>query len=44
MTDKGVPDPDLVAELGERYGLPFAQPDWLPDIVRRYGLTAPRGM
>jgi hypothetical protein len=33
-----------VAALGDRYGLPFAQPDWLDDVIARYGLTPmPRG-
>jgi quercetin dioxygenase-like cupin family protein len=41
MTDLGRPDPADVAALGDRYGLPFAQPDWLPDVIERYGLTPP---
>ena len=41
MRDIGRPDPAAIAGLGDRYGLPFAQPDWLPDIVERYGLTPP---
>ena len=44
MTAQGRPDPDRIATLGARYGLPFAQPDWLPDVVARYGLTPPPGM
>src|SRR5688572_30392649 len=28
------------AGLAERYGLVFAEPDWLPEIIARYGLTA----
>ncbi len=28
-----------IAALAESYGLEFGQPDWLPDIVARYGLT-----
>ncbi len=27
--------------LAERYGLPFAEPDWLADVIARYGLTPP---
>ena len=42
MTAVGQPDPDEVAALADRYGLPFAEPDWLPDVIARYGLTAPR--
>jgi quercetin dioxygenase-like cupin family protein len=29
------------AELAERYGLQFGDPDWLPGVIERYGLTAP---
>ncbi len=39
----GAPEPPSAAEVGElagRYGLEFGQPDWLPDIVKRYGLNA----
>lgn len=44
MTAQGRPDPDELARLGEKYGLPFAQPAWLPDVIVRYGLTPPVGM
>ncbi|GAB7044789.1 hypothetical protein [Catenuloplanes niger] len=27
-------------DLAERYGLRFAEPDWLPDVIERFGLTA----
>lgn len=30
-----------VGALAARYELPFAQPEWLPEIVERYGLTPP---
>ena len=39
LTAVGAPDRDTVAALGQRYGLPFAEPDWLPDVIARYGLT-----
>ena len=26
-------------DLAERYGLEFGEPDWLPDIIERFGLT-----
>jgi quercetin dioxygenase-like cupin family protein len=39
MTAIGAPDPADIASLGERYQLPFAQPDWLPDVIARYHLT-----
>ena len=42
ITDVRAPDPAEVAEIGDRYGLPFAEPGWLPDIIGRYGLTPPR--
>ncbi|HSL77573.1 MAG TPA: cupin domain-containing protein [Candidatus Limnocylindrales bacterium] len=41
MTDIGRPAPADVGALGDRYGLPFAQPDWLPDVIERYKLTPP---
>ncbi|GIH28650.1 cupin [Acrocarpospora phusangensis] len=28
-------------ELAERYGLTYGDPDWLDDVVARYGLTPP---
>ncbi len=43
MTAVGPPEPEAIVELGDRYGLPFAKPDWLPDVISRYGLTPPRG-
>jgi quercetin dioxygenase-like cupin family protein len=39
MTAVGAPDPADVARLGDRYGMPFAQPDWLPDVIARYHLN-----
>ena len=41
MTAAGPPDPQAVAGLAARYQLPFAQPDWLPDVIARYNLTPP---
>jgi quercetin dioxygenase-like cupin family protein len=38
MTAVGTPDPAAIAALGLRYQLPFAQPDWLPDVIARYHL------
>ena len=37
----GRPPRERIAEIGDRYGLPFAQPDWLAEIVERYNLTPP---
>ena len=42
MTDVRRPDRPRSGELAGRYGLPFAEPAWLPDIIERYGLTPPR--
>jgi quercetin dioxygenase-like cupin family protein len=39
MTDSGPPKFEDVAALAGRYELPFAQPDWLPDVIARYNLT-----
>jgi len=41
INEAGPPDPDAVAGIADRYGLPFAQPDWLADVIGRYGLTPP---
>jgi len=30
---------DQGADLIERYGLQFAEPDWLPGVIERYGLN-----
>ena len=43
MTKVGPPDPAAVGELAGRYELPFAQPDWLGDVIARYNLTPPPG-
>jgi hypothetical protein len=42
ITDVRRPDPAEVGEIAGRYGMPFADPAWLPDIIERYGLTPPR--
>jgi quercetin dioxygenase-like cupin family protein len=35
--------PGELDRLSEAYGLPFSTPDWLPDVIARYGLTPPPG-
>jgi mannose-6-phosphate isomerase-like protein (cupin superfamily) len=35
----GPPPMEVLAELGSNYGLQFGNPDWLPDVIKRYGLT-----
>ena len=39
----GPPPPDAVAGIAANYGLSFGSPDWLPDIIARYGLNPPPG-
>jgi len=39
----GPPSPDAAAALTERYGLHFGQPEWLDDVIERYGLQFPGG-
>jgi quercetin dioxygenase-like cupin family protein len=41
MTDVGEFDLERVAGLGQRYELPFAEPEWLGDVIARYNLTPP---
>lgn len=44
MGDAGPPSLEEIGRLAERYQLPFAQPDWLPDVIARFDLTPPPGM
>jgi quercetin dioxygenase-like cupin family protein len=41
INDVGPIDVAAVAALAADYGLPYAEPDWLPDVIARYGLTPP---
>lgn len=34
---------DRLVGVADRYGLLFSQPDWLPDVIERFGLTPPPG-
>ena len=43
MVADGPPQFPAIAALAGRYGLEFGQPDWLPDLISRYGLTPPLG-
>lgn len=43
ITDVRPPRPEEVAELAARFELPFARPDWLPDVIARFNLTPPPG-
>ena len=33
--------PEFGAELAYKYGLTYGTPDWLDDVVHRYGLQSP---
>ena len=41
LTAAGPVELPAIGELGQRYGLPFAEPDWLPDVIARYNLKVP---
>ena len=41
LNDAGPFDPADVAALAAEFGLPYAQPEWLPDVIARYNLTSP---
>jgi quercetin dioxygenase-like cupin family protein len=41
LNDAGPVDPARVAALAVQFGLPYAEPAWLADVVERYGLTPP---
>jgi len=41
MTAAGPVELPAIAELGQRYQLPFAEPAWLPDVIARYNLKIP---
>lgn len=43
LVETGPVDTARATELTERYALPLAEPDWLPDVIARYGLTSPAG-
>lgn len=43
LDETGAADMEAVVSLADRYGLPFAEPAWLPDVIRRYDLTPPSG-
>jgi hypothetical protein len=41
LNDAGAIDLAQVQALADDFGLPYAQPDWLADVVERYNLTPP---
>ena len=42
LISAGPPEAGQVPALADRYGLQFGEPEWLPDIISRFALTAPR--
>ena len=40
VMEAGFPESVDVDELVRSYGLEFGEPDWLPDVISRYGLTS----
>jgi len=38
LVSSGPPTLEAGLDLAERYGLEFAEPSWLPDIIRRFQL------
>ena len=43
LVAEGPPPAEARLEIAERYGLEFAEPSWLPEIIQRYDLTPPPG-
>ncbi|HEY7045330.1 MAG TPA: cupin domain-containing protein [Nocardioidaceae bacterium] len=43
LVASGPPPAEARLEIADRYGLEFAEPSWLPEIIERYGLTPPPG-
>ena len=41
LAEAGTEDPAPFIALAESYGLQFGEPEWIPDVVARYGLTPP---
>lgn len=37
----GPPDPQQIRIIADCYGLQFGEPEWMPGIISRYGLTPP---
>lgn len=42
LNEQGQPAMPQIVELASRYELPFVEPDWMGDVIERYGLTPPR--
>ena len=41
LVSAGPPSLEARLQIADRYGLEFAEPSWLPDIIERYGLNPP---
>jgi mannose-6-phosphate isomerase-like protein (cupin superfamily) len=41
LAASGVTDPAQFVALAATYGLEFGEPDWMPGVIERYGLTPP---
>lgn len=41
MNASGQPQMAHIAELAARYELPFVEPDWIGEVIERYGLNPP---
>jgi quercetin dioxygenase-like cupin family protein len=39
LAEAGTTDVSQFLALADAYGLQFGEPDWQPDVIRRYGLT-----
>ncbi len=42
LVEAGPPQGEQIPALAGRYGLEFGEPEWLPGIIARFGLTDPR--
>jgi quercetin dioxygenase-like cupin family protein len=43
LAEAGPPAMEDIAALAANYGLQFGNPDWMPDLIKRYDLTPPPG-
>ncbi|WP_410657997.1 cupin domain-containing protein [Amycolatopsis sp. lyj-112] len=41
LNQQGGPTQNQVDRIAQRYGVTFGEPDWFPDIIRRYHLITP---
>jgi|SRR5579871_2440143 len=43
LIDPGPPETSRIAQLSSDYGISYAQPGWLPELISRYRLNPPPG-